>query len=69
MEEKEGLYREICRKEKPSLAPGAENFLQFLADRGIPRTIATASGVSNVDFFFSFFPLHRWFDQVDRSMF
>ena len=65
IEEKETVYRDRCRRESPGLAPGAAPFLDFLADRGIPRTIATASGRANVKFFFEFLGLTRWFSFPD----
>ena len=63
-EEKESLYRDICR-ERPDelhLVPGAEAFFDALKAHGIPFTIATGSGKSNVDFYFDIFRLDRWFD-------
>lgn len=63
-EEKESLYRDICRGEKSGLAPGAQEFLDFLSIHAVPRTIATASRPANVDFFFDFFSLSRWFDRA-----
>ncbi len=63
-EEKEAIYRDICR-ERPDelkLVPGAEAFFELLKSRKIPFTIATGSGKSNVDFYFDVFRLDRWFD-------
>lgn len=63
-EEKEAIYRDICR-ERPDelkLVPGAEAFFELLKARNIPFTIATGSGKSNVDFYFDVFRLDRWFD-------
>ena len=62
-EEKEDIYREICRNNPSAckLAPGAEEFLDFLKRRNIPRTIATASYKRNVNFYFELFPLEKWF--------
>jgi beta-phosphoglucomutase-like phosphatase (HAD superfamily) len=61
--EKEQLYRELCLSDRTRcmLSPGAEDFIDFLAKSGIPRTIATSSIPENVDFFFETFSLHRWF--------
>lgn len=63
-EEKEAIYRDICR-ERPDelhLVAGAEAFFDALRARGIPFTIATGSGKSNLDFYFDVFRLDRWFD-------
>ena len=63
-EEKEALYRDICREREDELrlVPGAEAFFDLLKEKGIPFTIATGSGKSNVDFYFDVFHLDRWFD-------
>ncbi len=63
-EEKEMLYRNmvLSAKEKYKLAPGAEELLDELVSLGIPVTIATSSQKSNVDFYFDYFDLSRWFD-------
>jgi beta-phosphoglucomutase-like phosphatase (HAD superfamily) len=71
-EEKETIYRRLCLVEDEShsrgdgygfrLSPGAVELLDFLVTQGIPRTIATASGRDNVDFFVAHLALGRWFD-------
>ena len=67
-EKKEALYRRACmtKPEKPHLAKGTEEFLQYLQDHGIPFALASASIMSNIDFYFETFGLDRWFqkDQV-----
>lgn len=60
--EKELLYQKLCLETSMELAPGAINFLNFLKDQNIPFTIATASGKENVDFYFKYLPISRWFD-------
>lgn len=52
VEEKETIYRRLCREDPARfhLALGAEELLDELRERGIPRTIATASRRGNVDF-------------------
>jgi len=62
--EKELLYIEMCKKdfENTKLAPGAEEFLNYLCDKEIPHTIATMSAKMNVDFFIDVFNLEKWFD-------
>ena len=62
--EKEALYREQCLKDRKNLvlAPGAENFLNFLKEYNIPRTIATMYEWDNVAFYIKEFKLEKWFD-------
>lgn len=62
--EKESLYREQCLKDKEhfKLAPGAVEFLDWLTENDIPRTIATMSEWQNVEFYIREFKLERWFD-------
>lgn len=63
-QEKEAVYREMCRKDRENfkLAPYAEEFLDFLCEKDIPHTIATMSGIENVEFYIEEFKLERWFD-------
>jgi HAD superfamily hydrolase (TIGR01509 family) len=60
----EAFYRNLCLRQgaKFRLSPGAAELLDFLRDRGIPRTIATASEKTNVDFFVRQLRLDQWFD-------
>lgn len=62
--EKEEMYRQMCMKNKKDfvLAPYAEEFLDYLKEKNIPRTIATMSEWDNVDFYIKEFKLERWFD-------
>lgn len=62
--EKESLYREQCLKDPEHfvLAPGAVEFLDWLVENDIPRTIATMSEWQNVEFYIREFKLERWFD-------
>lgn len=68
-EEKESIYRALCL-ESPlfRLADGLADFLDALAARAVPMTIATASGENNVRFFFRELGLDRWFD-FDKVVF
>ena len=68
--EKESLYREQCLKDKEhfKLAPGAVEFLDWLTENDIPRTIATMSEWQNVEFYIKEFNLARWFD-LDRIVY
>lgn len=63
-EQKEQGYRQLCLAQDDAfrLAPGAETLLDWLVAHAIPRTIATASGKSNVDFFAAHLRLGQWFD-------
>ena len=64
-EKKEVLYRRAC-KSKPEmlhLATGTEEFLQYLRRSGIPYALASASIISNIDFYFETFGLDRWFER------
>lgn len=63
-EEKEVIYRELCLADKNifKLANGLTAFLDYLKERKIPFTIATASGLNNVKFFFKHLNLANWFD-------
>lgn len=62
--EKESLYRRECinHPEILKLAPGAEDFLDWLSENNIPRTIATMSEWDNVEFYIDKFRLEKWFD-------
>lgn len=62
--EKEAVYREMCLKDKENfcLAPYAVELLDFLCKKNIPRTIATMSDKTNVDFFIKELNLAKWFD-------
>jgi len=58
---KELIYRQLCVNDM-LFAPGAEALFNFLKTEGIPMTIATSSGIENVDFYFEHMHLGRWFD-------
>ena len=62
--EKEALYRKRCLIDKDNfkLAPGAIEFLDYLKENDIPRTIATMSEWDNVEFYIREFHLENWFD-------
>ena len=63
-EEKEGIYRRLCREdgERFHLAPGLPEALDRLQARGVPMAIATGAGRGNLEFYFEAFHLERWFD-------
>ena len=59
------VYRSVLvsRPDIFRLAPGLEAFLDELAARGIPRTIASGAPPENMDLFFGHLGLERWFDR------
>lgn len=61
---KERIYRQLCLDQGAAftLSPGATDLLDFLAAHQIPRTIATASEKTNLDFFIAHLHLDRSFD-------
>lgn len=62
-EEKENIYRGICQNNPDQciLTKGAEVYLDYLSEKKIPRTIATASYLPNVEMYFELFNLKKWF--------
>ncbi|HEX2952569.1 MAG TPA: HAD family phosphatase [Bacillota bacterium] len=62
--EKEQIYRQLCHDDPHGcrLAPGASELLDFLKKHNIPRTIATSSERTNLDFYLETFKLAQWFD-------
>lgn len=67
IDQKESFYRELClaQGEGFALSPGAIDLLGFLAAFRIPRTIATASERTNLDFFVAHLGLSKWFNITD----
>jgi HAD superfamily hydrolase (TIGR01509 family) len=63
-ERKESVYRQLCLANRREfvLSPGARELLDVLVDRKVPRTIATSSEKTNLDFFIEHLELARWFD-------
>lgn len=61
---KEELYRSLAYKNnRNSLAPGADKLLDYLKINGYKLYLATASIKSNVDFYFDYCGLSKWFDR------
>lgn len=60
--EKESIYQTLCLKQGMELAPGAEDLFNYLQTKNIPFTIATASDLFNVEFYFKHFNLGKYFD-------
>ena len=69
-QEKEAVYRKRCLANPDTfkLAPGAAGLLDFLKEKNIPRTIATMSDWSNVEFYIKEFHLDKWFD-IDKIVY
>ncbi len=61
--EKENIYQELCLQQKMELAPGAIDFIEFLMTQQIPFTIATASDIYNLEFYFKHLELDQYFDK------
>lgn len=61
--EKEKIYQELCLQTNMQLAPGVKEFLYFLKSINIPFTIATASELNNVDFYFKHLALNSFFER------
>ncbi|MDE6005122.1 MAG: HAD family phosphatase, partial [Oscillospiraceae bacterium] len=61
-EQKEKIYRKLClQSQEFHLADGLPEFLDFLKNNNIPVTIATASALRNMQFFFENLNLNQWF--------
>lgn len=61
--EKERIYQELVLQTDIQLAQGAEEFLNFLIEQGIPKSIATSAGIENIDFYYNHLRLDRFFDR------
>jgi beta-phosphoglucomutase-like phosphatase (HAD superfamily) len=64
-EAKEHIYRGLCLAAGDAfkLSRGASSYLDFLAERNMPRAIATSSGRANVEFYIQHLDLLRWFER------
>ena len=62
--DKESIYKKMCLDlgAEFKLSPGAITLLNYLVQKKTPHTIATASEISNVQFFFKHLKLNKWFD-------
>lgn len=69
-QEKEEMYRQMCLDDMDNfhLAKGAVEFLDYLKEKNIPRTIATMSDWKNVEFYIKYFNLEKWFD-IDKIVY
>jgi HAD superfamily hydrolase (TIGR01509 family) len=63
-ETKESIYRQLCLSHRDQfvLSPGAIELLGYLNQNSIPHTIATSSELGNVQFFFQYLDLAKWFE-------
>jgi len=63
-EAKESLFRRLCLEtpNRMTLSAGAEGLLEWLRGAGVPRSIATSSGIRNVEFYIEHLHLDRWFE-------
>jgi len=63
-EAKESLFRRLCLETpgRMTLSAGAQDLLEWLKAASIPRTIATSSGIRNVEFYIEHLHLDRWFE-------
>ena len=59
------FFGDISDEETERLAfvKGVAEFLDYLNEKSIPHTIATGSDRYNVDFYFEYFGLGKWFDR------
>lgn len=66
-DEKEAVYRQICREhpERVVFLPGVEETFDALKANGIPMAVATACEIMNVNFNWEMFRLDRWFTRED----
>ena len=60
-EEKERIYRIMLAKSDVGLAPGLEEFLNYLSLAKVKRTIATTANLENMNYYFERYNLERWF--------
>jgi len=57
-------YQKYCiENNRNQLAPGLEKFLDYLKNNYIPINLCTASLQTNVDFYFNYLKIGRWFDK------
>ena len=60
-EEKERIYRSMLIREDVQLAPGLEDFLNYLLLARVKRSIATTANLENMNLYFERYNLERWF--------
>ena len=64
---KEEFYRRFCLEDQKRfhLVEGSVEFFNYLKEKGIPFTIASASIKANIDFFVKEFGLDNWINPKD----
>ena len=64
IQRKESLYRQLLLANPGQfvLSPGAQELIEALVLGNVPRTIATSSEITNLNFFIQHLRLARWFD-------
>jgi len=64
IQRKESLYRQLLLANPGQfvLSPGAQELIEALVLGSVPRTIATSSEITNLNFFIQHLRLARWFD-------
>lgn len=68
--EKEALYRESCLSSPETfhLLDGVYEMLDYLKENGIPYNLATGSPIDNLEFYFEYMDLWKWFS-MDRVVY
>ena len=64
-EEKERIYRSLLIKEDLPLAPGLEDFLNYLMLARVKKAIATTADQDNMNLYFERYGLEKWFKWED----
>lgn len=65
-QQKEAAYREICASlENISLVEGANELMDYFKENKLPFTIASASIIENIKFFYTTFHLDNWLKLED----
>jgi len=62
--QKEEVYQKLCVETGLKLAEGVVNLVNYLKEINIKYTIATASSINNVNFYFSYLGLDKYFDRT-----
>ncbi len=59
---KEAIYRQMVKDQRLPLVDGVPELFDYLKERQIPFTIASASIKENIDFFVEYYHLAQWID-------
>lgn len=60
--EKEHIYQDLFTKSNITFAPGVVDLFERLIERDVRFTIATASGIENLEYYIKKLNLSQWFD-------